>query len=213
MTHRAFDSIELGITQAEGVTPAPSTVAKAEIRPAGGQDIPGISEVLASSFYDPIRWAGLVYPLVKLGIQADLQSRIQSSRLNYICLAALVSPPSTGLPTKPTIAGTVELSQRHPWPWQTLEAPYGYVANLAVGYRFRRQGIGRNLLAVCETIAQGWQMGHLYLHVMENNRQARQLYSRAGFQLLEAEPRLAPWPGCQPRRLLMRKVLDGGLKS
>jgi ribosomal protein S18 acetylase RimI-like enzyme len=124
-----------------------------------------------------------------------------------------VSPPSTGLPTKPTIAGTVELSQRHPWPWQTLEAPYGYVANLAVGYRFRRQGIGRNLLAVCETIAQGWQMGHLYLHVMENNRQARQLYSRAGFQLLEAEPRLAPWPGCQPRRLLMRKVLDGGLKS
>jgi len=207
MTHRAFDSGEIGVTQAAGPGATPAAVARAAIRPARGQDIPGISDILASSFYDPMGWAGLVYPLVKLGIQADLQSRLQSSRVNYICLAALVPSPSTGLSTEATIAGTVELSQRHPWPWQTLEAPYGYVANLAVGHGFRRQGIGRNLLAVCETLAQGWQMEHLYLHVMEDNRQARQLYSRAGFSLFEAEANWAPWPGQQSRRLLMRKAL------
>ncbi len=207
MTHRAFDSGEIGVTQAAGPGAAPAAVARAVIRPARGQDIPGISHILASSFYDPMGWAGLVYPLVKLGIQVDLQSRLQSSRVSYICLAALVPSPSTELQREPTIAGTVELSQRHPWPWQTLEAPYGYVANLAVGHGFRRQGIGRDLLAVCETLAQGWQMEHLYLHVMEDNRQARQLYSRAGFSLFEAEVNWAPWPGHQPRRLLMRKPL------
>lgn len=207
MTHRAFNSIELRATQAEVSGAAPTAVARAVIRPARSQDIPGISHILASSFYDPMGWAGLVYPLVKLGIQADLQGRIQASRINYICLAALLPPSSTGLPTEPTIAGTVELSQRHSWPWQTLEAPYGYVANLAVGHGFRRQGIGRDLLAVCETLAQSWQMKHLYLHVMEDNRQARQLYGQAGFSLFEAEPSWAPWPGYQPRRLLMRKAL------
>ncbi len=207
MTHRAFDSGEIGVTQAAGSGATPAAVARAVIRPARGQDIPGISQILASSFYNPMGWAGLVYPLVKLGIQTDLQNRIQSSRLNYICLAAILLSPSSELSREPTIAGTVELSQRYPWPWQTLEAPYSYVANLAVGHRFRRQGIGRHLLAVCETIAQGWQMEHLYLHVMEDNRQARQLYSRAGFSLFEAEPNWTPWPGHQPRRLLMCKTL------
>ena len=197
--------MDLGVAQAQGAAPSPVT--RAVIRPAAGQDIPGISHILASSFYDPTGWAGLIYPLVKLGIQADLKSRLQSSRVNYICLTALLPSPSSELRQDPTIAGTVELSQRHPWPWQTLEAPYGYVANLAVGHGFRRQGIGRDLLAVCEAIAQGWQMKHLYLHVMEDNRQARQLYSRAGFSLFEAEPHWPPWPGHQPRRLLMRKAL------
>ncbi|HIK43942.1 MAG TPA: N-acetyltransferase [Leptolyngbyaceae cyanobacterium M65_K2018_010] len=180
------------------------------IRPAQLADIPPLTELLASSFYDCTGWKYWVYPVIKFGIQADLRQRLYSEKTDYACLTALVIPPPAA-PSQPSahqqVAGTVEVSQRQAWPWQGIRSNYAYISNLAVAPPFRRQGIAAQLLAACEALAITWEMEDLLLHVMEDNLAACKLYRRAGFNLFQAEATPLTGLGLQPRRLLMHKRL------
>ncbi|MEB3290476.1 MAG: GNAT family N-acetyltransferase [Leptolyngbya sp.] len=180
----------------------------AHIRLASLGDLDQLTDVLVSSFYDGTGWLAWLYPLMKLGIQEDLKQRLKTDRHGYACLAvvAVESLPQadSGLGQE-IIVGTVEMTQRQTWPWQSSGGRYVYISNLAVSQTWRRRGFAAQLLAACETLALTWQFDHLYLHVMEDNPGAQRLYRRLGFEVSQAEEGLAVWLGLQPRRLLLKK--------
>ena len=187
------------------------------IRRANPDDLPQLTDLLTSSFYHRSGWMGLVYPVVKLGIQEDLKQRIKAQKPNYMCLAAIdcglqsKAGPEPARTTKMSrsafVAGTLELSERQSWPWQSLSARYVYLSNLAVRPDLRRRGIALALLTHAEKLARSWQFKDLYLHVMEDNVQARRLYRKAGFSLFQAEETPYSWLGLQSRRLLLHKAV------
>ncbi len=190
-----------------------------QVRLARLGDLEQLTEVLASSFYDRTGWLAWLYPLMRLGIQEDLKQRLKTERHGYACLAVVAldstAPGETSL-GREIIVGTVEIAQRQSWPWQATSARYVYISNLAVIQPWRRRGFAAQLLAACESLALTWRIEHLYLHVMEDNPGARQLYHRVGFEVFQSEEGMAVWLGLQPRRLLLQKRVSAssqGLQS
>lgn len=191
---------------------------KPMIRKAVPEDLLQLTDLLTSSFYQRAGWMGWIYPVVKLGIQEDLKQRIKTQKPNYACLTAINSAPKVavasadhahqiGSQQTELVAGTLELSERQSWPWQSLSPKYIYLSNLAVRADVRRRGIARALLAHAEQLALGWQIQDIYLHVMEDNVEARKLYRKAGFSLFQAEDSVSSWLGFKARRLLLHKSL------
>jgi ribosomal protein S18 acetylase RimI-like enzyme len=118
--------------------------------------------------------------------------------------------PTTPVPSPPVptqIVGTLEVSPRVAWPWGNASPSELYISNLAVAADCRRRGIARSLLLACEHQARVWGYQDLYLHVLENNYPARQLYARLGYNLSTT---LLSWPSLQlgqSQRLLLHKRL------
>ena len=176
-----------------------------QIRTACLKDLSSLATVLAESFHPPEGWMSLVYPVLKLGIYEDLRSRFNSASDNYLCLVASV-PSSDINKNKEEAVATVEMALRsHSFP---LEEPrYPYISNLAVRKAHRRKGIAYKLLVSCEHQAREWGFSELYLHVLDNNEQAKQLYFNRGYQVCRIEPNYSPWLFKNPRRLFLRKYL------
>ena len=63
----------------------------------------------------------------------------------------------------------------------TYPARVGYLREIAVDELFRRQGLGRELLAAAEAVAQREQAETLGLHVTAGNAKARAFYQAEGF--------------------------------
>jgi ribosomal protein S18 acetylase RimI-like enzyme len=140
-----------------------------------------------------------------MGVYEDLRYRLRASLASdYACLVAIVvsSSGDTGL------AGTVEITFRSTSPFQFRSLPYPYLSNLAVRSEARRQGVARKLLDRCEAIALDLGFQDLYLHVLEDNHQARQLYSKAGYQTKSADAFWHCWFFRQPQKLLLHKRLN-----
>ncbi|MDY6786163.1 MAG: GNAT family N-acetyltransferase [Cyanobacteriota bacterium] len=196
------------------------------IRAARNGDLHHLAEVLAKSFHPRHGWMSWAYSLLKLGIQEDLRNRLQEQSPHYLCLVALVSVRDSGLmgekqdaavgsegqsPQKTVghlgeIAGTVEITLRSSS--AIARTQYAYISNLAVSQSYRRQGIARKLLLNCEPMARDWGMREIYLHVLEDNQRARQLYSSSGYRLHRVE---SSWDSVlfnRPRRLLLQKTLE-----
>lgn len=100
------------------------------------------------------------------------------------------------------------IALRSPPSWQPHASQYPYISNLAVRKSYRRQGVARQLLLACERTSLEWGFPDLYLHVLENNHQARQLYLKAGYQLRQVEPSYSAWLFGQPKRLFLQKHID-----
>ena len=169
------------------------------IRAAQFDDVEGLAEVLAQSFH-PRQGLSWIYPVLKLGIYEDLRSRLRSSSPHYACLVALI--PATSEKEEEVI-GTVEVALRTVW--LATHSQYPYISNLAVKAAYRRQGIAQKLLSKCEQVAGDWGFQEISLHVLDNNEQARQLYSKSGYRLQKAEDSLMSWLFKRPQRLLLSK--------
>jgi ribosomal protein S18 acetylase RimI-like enzyme len=117
----------------------------------------------------------------------------------YSCLVALQNHQ---------VIGTVEVSVRAPLFWHFQPSRYAYLANLAVHPDFRQQGVAKRLLLAATHQVQQWQVNDLYLHVMENNLVARQLYLKAGYYIHQVEGGWSSWFR-QPRRLFLHRRLGG----
>ena len=212
---------------------APPTVsprAAITIRSAHQQDVGSLADLLASSFHRSEGWLGWLYPLLRAGIYEDLHHRLRQPAKHYACLAAIdrsspgpplprrSSQPSQSSPcwlrshTRPSthgvpLVGTVEISTKSQFLLGWGEPAYLYVSNLAIQETYRRQGIATALLRECDDLAQSWGFQSIYLHVLEDNQAARQLYRAAGYQV---EAVLGDWLSQflgRSRRLLMRKVI------
>ncbi|MFB2924233.1 MULTISPECIES: GNAT family N-acetyltransferase [Aerosakkonema] len=177
------------------------------IRAAKARDLTALAEILADSFHSRVGIGGWIYPLLRLGIYEDLRTRLQSTSPRYICLVA-VEPVTTRPTDCDYLAGTVEMALRSTHPWLPIGLPqYPYVSNLAVRTECRRQGAAQQLLLTCERIALGWGFHDIYLHVLENNHQARRLYFKLGYRLHQVDSSWSSLLLGRPRRLLLHKRL------
>ena len=176
------------------------------IRTAQVRDLTTLAEILTDSFHPRtgfVRWA---YPMLRLGIYEDLRNRLRSNSPHYVCLVA-VADGSSVTASGEALAGTVELALRSPPSWQKGAYQYPYISNLAVRKSCRRLGVAKQLLLACERTSLEWGFQDLYLHVLENNHQARQLYLKAGYQLRQVEPSYGAWLFGHPKRLFLHKHL------
>lgn len=183
-----------------------------KIRVANRADVNPLTEILAESFHTRQGLSGLMYPIFRLGIYEDLRNRLSSGSGYYTCLVAAIadSKPMLGnipLNAPEHLVGTVEMGLRAASPW-SIGDRYPYISNLAVHPTARRRGVARELLTGCEQTAIKWGFSDLYLHVLENNYQARQLYHQAGYQIVQID---SSWDSLffgQPRRLFLCKNLS-----
>lgn len=154
---------------------------KFQIRPATPADLTGAAQIIAESFHSQDGLWAWTFPLLRLGIYEDLRHRLASPTPHHVCLVAV----DTGSPT--SVVGTVELGVRFSDSWTQPNKTFPYLSNLAVDPKYRRQGAASKLLQACEKVVCEWGFQDLYLHVLENNQQARQLYLRMGYQVCKIE--------------------------
>lgn len=178
------------------------TTTQVVIRTVQSQDLQGLAEVLAYSFHSFKGVSSWLYPLVQLGIYEDLKRRLRSKSNDQVCLVALKLVPNH----TPIVVGTVEIALKTA-SWTLQRSYYPYISNLAVVSSFRRQGIASQLLVKCEQVAQQWGHRQVYLHVLENNYGARELYSTLGYGLIHTEWSFNSWLWSTPQRLLLSKKL------
>ncbi len=201
------------------------------VRSAQFRDLKSLADILTTSFHSSEGWlTGWLYPFLSFGIYEDLRSRFRGASPHYHCFTAILVPrrcalalakPSQGteregiasIPTstgqQEEITGTVEIALRS-LPSGGHSHQYPYISNLAVSPNFRRRGIARQLLLSCEPIALEWGFKEIYLHVLENNDQAKQLYWSLGYRLKRVESDCFFGVFQQPRRLLLQKSLCSG---
>jgi ribosomal protein S18 acetylase RimI-like enzyme len=162
-------------------------------------DLGQVAAVITESFHPSGDWSSWFSPLLRLAIQQDLRMRVQDGSSHSICLAGIMH----GKHTKQPIVGVIEVAVRCLDVWQ--DSRFAYVSNLAVRPDYRRQGLGQQLLLACEQQVAVWGLRELYLHVLENNQSARQLYSKLGYRLHIADTFYLGMLLGQPRRLLLHK--------
>jgi ribosomal protein S18 acetylase RimI-like enzyme len=186
------------------------------VRAARPHDLHPLTELLARSFHSEDGPWGWAYPLLRLGIYEDLRNRIASPALHQ---AFLVAVPPVGISAEQRssvsvpLAGAVEIAQRSRSIWQSRPERSLYISNLAVHVSYRRQGAARQLLAACDRLAIRWKIPDLYLHVLEDNYAAQQLYFQAGYRLLRTDAGIGTWLLGQPRQLYLHKRLPQHLLS
>ncbi|MCC0178477.1 GNAT family N-acetyltransferase [Waterburya agarophytonicola K14] len=180
------------------------------IHQASIEDTRTISSILAKSFYDFPNFAGWVYPFLQFTINEDLRYRLRSRSPLYACVVAKLANSNLGQTIEHNldrgIVGTVEISLRSASFWSN-ETQYPYISNLAVKQDYRRLGIGSQLLAKCEEIALDWGYKETYLHVLDKNDSAKQLYCHSGYQISQIDINWSNlWFDYSPRLLLKKQI-------
>lgn len=178
-----------------------SSPTRYRIRAIQPQDLQEIAEILVDSFPLYPSFLPWLRSIIRVGIYEDLRSRTRSSMANYACLVAIDTMHQDEI-----IVGTVEVGLRTSNPWQPRTSQYVYLSNLAVSQKFRRQGVAQQLLLSCEPYVRTWGYRNLYLHVLETNHAAKQLYFKLGYRLEEIQPSW-DWFLGSPRRMFLRKAV------
>lgn len=184
-----------------------------QIRAAQLEDVSSIAEILADSFHSKEGMLGWAYPLLRLGIYEDVRNRLRTDSSHHICLVAINGVAKTDAGGKlhsreENIAGTLEIAVRPTTlPWGSNYLRYPYLSNLAVRPSDRRQGVGVQLLLSCEQVVKDWGFHDIYLHVLENNYQARQLYFKLGYRLHQIDNSWSNRILGRPQQILLHKHL------
>lgn len=202
-------STDRPLTASDQIQPASNL----QVRAAQPEDVARIAEILATSFHSRTGIWGWAFPLLQLGIQEDIRHRLNLNSPHQVCLVAVNL--TTGSVTD-KLTGTVELALRSIEPWVNnswsdsgrWRCRYPYLSNLAVSHSSRRCGVAAKLLQNCERVALSWGCQDLYLHVLENNYQARQLYFKLGYRLHQADSSWNNWLLRKPRQLLLHKQIS-----
>ncbi len=164
----------------ESVTDANEPVEREfQIRVAVPDDLSSVAQIIAESFHSQHGIWGWAFPMLRLGIYEDLKHRLVSPAPHHICLVAV--------DTTNNVVGTVEMGARFSNSWAPLGRSFPYLSNLAVCPKYRRHGVASGLLTQCEHISGEWGFQDLYLHVVENNHQARHLYFKQGYRVHKIE--------------------------
>ncbi|WP_066381392.1 MULTISPECIES: GNAT family N-acetyltransferase [unclassified Anabaena] len=174
-----------------------------QVRTATAADLTAIAEIITESFHSHHGLWGWAFPLLRLGIYEDIKYRLSSSAPHHLCLVAI----NTTANGTPQLVGTVEIGVRFHDSWKQIGKNFIYLSNLAVHPQYRRHGIASRLLVSCEQVSQNWGFHDLYLHVLENNYQARQLYFKLGYQVHQVESNWNLFWLKQSRQILLHKHL------
>ncbi len=167
-------------------------------RPAQLTELGSAAGVITEAFYPLDSVLALVQPLLAWGIYLDLKQReTLRQQGKYQCFVAVTVP-------HPQVIGVVELEFRRLFPQRPVqprpEAPY--LSNLAVAPPYRRRGVAQQLLKTVEAWLVEQEQVSLYLHVLDSNHGAKQLYDQLGYGIKAVDDH---W--LLPRRLLLHKAL------
>ena len=176
------------------------SVGQLHIRVATPDDFMSIAQVIAESFHSQDGLWGWAFPLFRLGIYEDLRHRLKFPSRDHVCLVAVDATTEDH-----KIMGTIEMGVRLTDSWAGVNQCFPYLSNLAIHPSYRRLGVASNLLIRCEQISQEWGFQDLYLHVLENNHQARQLYFKLAYRVYKVE---STWNGLlfnRSRQILLHK--------
>jgi ribosomal protein S18 acetylase RimI-like enzyme len=184
------------------VTTALESACQFQIREATTADLTGVAQIIAESFHSQNGLLGWLFPLLRLGIYEDLRHRLASPSPHHICLVAIDTNDASN-----HLVGTVELGVRFNSSWTPVAKSFPYLSNLAVHPKYRRQGAASALLLACEKVALNWGFQDLYLHVLEHNHQARQLYFKLGYQMNHVDSHLNAFFLRPSRQILLQKRL------
>jgi ribosomal protein S18 acetylase RimI-like enzyme len=154
-----------------------------QIRTATSADLIGVAQIITESFHSHNGIWGWAFPLLRLGIYEDLRHRMASPAPRHVCLVALEGNAGD----TNNLVGSVELGIRYSDSWSQVGGGFPYLSNLAVNPKYRRHGVASGLLTSCEKVSREWGFQDLYLHVLENNYQARQLYFKLGYRVHKVE--------------------------
>ena len=186
-----------------------------QIRAAQLEDVSAVAEVLADSFHSKAGMLGWAYPLLRLGIYEDLCNRLRNSSAHHSCLVAVKGTAKVDAggklhSSREILVGTLEIAVRPTsLPWGNQYLRYPYLSNLAVRPSDRRQGIAAQLLLNCEQVVLEWGFHDIYLHVLENNYQGRQLYFKLGYRLHQIDSSWSNRILGRPQQILLHKHLLG----
>lgn len=175
-----------------------------QIRAATAADLTGMAQIIAESFHSQNGLFGWLFPLLRLGIYEDLRHRLASPAPHHVCLVAV----DRAADAASNLVGTVELGVRFSDSWIQSGKSFPYLSNLAVHPKYRRQGAASGLLTGCEKVALSWGFQDLYLHVLEDNHHAGQLYSKLGYQVHKVESHLDAFFLRRSRQILLHKHLN-----
>jgi len=189
--------------QKQVTSPAENSSQHFQIRAAISADLKGVAQIIAESFHSQNGLWGWAFPLLRLGIYEDLKHRLLSSSPHHICLVAV----NTLVDGTHQLLGTVEMGVRVSDIWTQTDRRFLYLSNLAVHPEYRRHGVASKLLISCEQVSREWGFQDLYLHVLENNYQARQLYFKQGYQVHRVESDFNVFLFRQSRQILLHKHL------
>jgi len=173
-----------------------------EVRVAISSDLHSISKIIADSFHSRHGIWGWIFPLLHLSIYEDLRQRLALRNPHYICLVAVNSPQRIN-----HLIGTVEMTLRFSDSFKKTGKNFPYLSNLAVNRKYRRQGVASQLLNSCEQIAISWGFKELYLHVLEDNQQAQQLYFKLGYRIYTMDSHWNKFTFWRSRQILLYKQL------
>ncbi len=169
------------------------------IRSVEAQDLSEIARILAESFHLQPEFMRWMIPIMRMGIYEDLRNRLKMAPPHYVCLVAVDSG---------VLVGTVEVGLRSFNPWQPRTSQYAYLSNLAIKFDCRRKGAAMQLLEACDRVVLAWGFEDIYLHVLEDNHSAKQLYAKSGYRLRDTDAGLTTWLLGQPRRLFLHKHVE-----
>ncbi len=153
-----------------------------QIRAATPADLNEVAQIITESFHSQKGIWGWAFPILRLGIHEDLRHRLALPAPHHICLVAADTTKGAE-----NLVGTVELGVRFSNSWTQVGRSFPYLSNLAVRPQYRRHGVASGLLQNCEKVCKEWGFQDLYLHVLENNYQARQLYFKLGYRVHKVE--------------------------
>ncbi|NWF62556.1 MAG: GNAT family N-acetyltransferase [Fischerella sp.] len=173
------------------------------IRAATPADLTEVAQIIAESFHSQKGFWGWAFPLLRLGIYEDLRHRLASPAPHHVCLVAV----DTTAGTANNIAGTVELGVRFSDYWTEAGRSFPYLSNLAVCSKYRRQGAASQLLEASDKVAREWGFEDIYLHVLENNHQAQQLYFKFGYRVHKVESNWNTFFFKRSQQILLHKHL------
>ncbi|KAJ4794790.1 Acyl-CoA N-acyltransferases (NAT) superfamily protein [Rhynchospora pubera] len=108
-----------------------------------------------------------------------------------------------------SVVGTLDLHVRHPlhgelYPGEGINKPgicdiyktsqpqFGYISNVCVSKHARRQGIGRNMMALAINISFSDGVEKVFIHVHRENYAAQNLYQQMGFKIVERDLSIKP---------------------
>ncbi|NES99335.1 MAG: GNAT family N-acetyltransferase [Sphaerospermopsis sp. SIO1G2] len=175
-----------------------------QIRTATSADLPSIAQIIAESFHSQTGLWGWAFPLFRLGIFEDLRYRFTTTKPDQIFLVAVDTSKGGGN----KILATVEMSVRLSDSWVNIRKCFPYLSNLAVHPMYRRYGLGSSLLIRCEQVCKDWDFEDLYLHVLDNNHQAKQLYFKMGYQVEKVESCWDSFLFHNSRQILLHKHIS-----
>jgi ribosomal protein S18 acetylase RimI-like enzyme len=190
------------------------------VRHANSRDVSHLSDVLAESFYRnsdrPINFlqrcfTELVYPLLRYGIMLDLNGRFDEKTPCYACLVATAANQSQAIATLEICMRYVPTKQpinnyHQFWVGRDIRQ-HPYIFNLAVHPQWRQRGVAKQLLVAAEQTVKQWGFSRLYIHVLEDNQPARNLYDRLGYGFHSQEGILNHWLLDRPRKFLLQKKI------